>query len=143
VGFKREGIPYVRERRKYGKTSYNLWGMTVFAVASILSGTTFPLRLLLYLSGAVGLAFPAAVWLLHPTIAEAAMLAAILSLYLLVVAVPLLSLYLARTYKNVVLRPLFVVDHTQTFLKSDDRAAVRTLATAEVTNLGGSVETGR
>ena len=141
MGFKRTGIPYVRAKRTHGKTSYNLWGMTVFAVASILSGTTFPLRLLLYVSAAVGLAFPAVVGLLHLTLTEAAVLASVLGLYLLVVSVPLLSLYLARTYKNVVMRPLFVVDRTQTFLKSDDRMAVGATMAGDVTNGSASVET--
>ena len=143
VGFKRQGISYVRAKRTHGETNYNLWGMTVFAVASILSGTTFPLRLLLYLSGAVGLVFPVAVWLFDLNRTNAVVLASVLSLYLLVVSVPLLSLYLARTYKNVVMRPIFIVDQTQTFLESDDPRGVGPTAAGDATDVSGPVEAGR
>lgn len=111
VGFRRVGIPYVRAARKYGETHYSLWRMTVYAIGSILSGTTFPLRLVLYLAGVVAVGFPLAVWAGGLDAPQAAILAAVVSLYFLVVAVPLLSLYLARVYKNVVHRPVFVIDH--------------------------------
>jgi hypothetical protein len=45
-----------------------------------------------------------------------AVAAAVVSLYFLVITLPLISLYLARTYKNVVGRPLFVIDQTRTCL---------------------------
>jgi hypothetical protein len=45
-----------------------------------------------------------------------AVAAAVVSLYFLLVTLPLLGLYLARTYKNVVGRPIFVIDDTRTCL---------------------------
>jgi glycosyltransferase involved in cell wall biosynthesis len=116
VGFARRGFSYQRAKRKYGETHYNLWRMTVYAVASILSGTTFPLRLVLYLAAAVGVGFPLYVKLMRLTAVDTAVAAAVLSLYFLVVSLPLIGLYLARTYKNVVARPIFVIDHTRTCL---------------------------
>lgn len=116
VGFARTGIPYLRARRKYGETHYNFWRMTVYAIASILSGTTFPLRLVLYLAAVVGLGFPIGVWLSGMTARQAAVAAVFVSMYFLVVTIPLISLYLARVYKNVVSRPVFVVDRTRTYL---------------------------
>lgn len=116
VGFVRVGIPYLRAKRKYGETHYNFWRMTVYAVASILSGTTFPLRLVFYLAVLVGLGFPLYVRLMRLTAAGAVLAAAFVSLYFLVITIPLISLYLARTYKNVVRRPLFVIDQTRTCL---------------------------
>ena len=116
VGFTRTGIPYQRAPRKYGETHYNLWRMAVFATGSILSGTTFPLRLVLYVAGLIAAGFPLVVWGGHLDAASAAILAAIVSLYFLVIAVPLVSLYLARVYKNVVHRPVFVIDRTRTHL---------------------------
>ena len=116
VGFRRVGIPYLRAKRKYGETHYNLWRMTIYAIASILSGTTFPLRLLLYLSGLIGIGFPIGVIVFRPGPAATGVAAAIVGLYFLVIALPLIGLYLARTYHNVVFRPRFVIDWTLTQL---------------------------
>jgi len=116
VGFSRVGLAYQRAKRKFGTTHYNLWRMTTYAVASILSGTTFPLRLVLYLAVLVGVGFPVAVVALGLTAEGASVLATVVMFYYLLVAVPLISLYLARTYKDVAKRPIFVIDHTRTRL---------------------------
>jgi len=116
VGFKRVGIPYLRAKRKYGETHYNLWRMTTFAILSILSGTTFPLRLVLYLAVLVAAGFPLVVWGMGLTAGDTTMAAAITGLYFLVLTLPLISLYLARVYKNIVHRPVFIVDQTRTCL---------------------------
>ncbi len=124
VGFVRVGIPYQRARRTYGETHYNLWRMTVFAVASILSGSTFPLRLVLYLAAAVGVLFPVIVLLLGLSASGVAVAAAVTALYFLVITMPLMSLYLARTYKNVVQRPLFVIDWSRSQVSPSPSARV-------------------
>ena len=116
VGFKRAGIPYLRAKRLHGKSHYNILNMTKFAVAGILSSSTFPLRFVLYLALFISAAFPVFVLALGLTSNGVATLAALLSLYFLLTSVPLISLYLARTYKNVVSRPVFVIDQDQTFL---------------------------
>jgi glycosyltransferase involved in cell wall biosynthesis len=116
VGFARKGFSYLRARRTYGETHYNLWRMTLYAIASILSGTTFPLRLVLYLAAVIGVGFPVYVKLMGLTPVGTAVAAAVVSLYFLVMTLPLIGLYLARTYKNVVGRPIFVIDHTRTRL---------------------------
>lgn len=116
VGFERKGLPYMRAKRQFGETHYNLWRLTVYAVASILSGTTFPLRLVLYVAAAIAVGFPVYVKLMDLTPIGTGVAAAVVSLYFLVVALPLIGLYLARTYKNVVGRPVFVIDRTRTYL---------------------------
>jgi glycosyltransferase involved in cell wall biosynthesis len=116
VGFIRAGIPYMRARRKYGQTHYNVWRMTIYAIVSILSGTTFPLRLILYLGGAIALGFPLVAWLMGLTRSGVMVAAAVTSLYFLVTTIPLLSLYLARVYKTVVRRPIYVIDWTRSCL---------------------------
>lgn len=116
VGFTRAGLPYQRARRKYGQTHYNLWRMTVYAIASILSGSTFPLRLVLYVSALVAVGFPIYAKVLHLTDMGVLVSASVTVLYFLVITIPLISLYLARTYKNVVGRPVFVVDESRTRL---------------------------
>jgi membrane-anchored glycerophosphoryl diester phosphodiesterase (GDPDase) len=50
------------------------------------------------------------------TAAGATMAAAFACLYFLVLTIPLISLYLARVYKNQVYRPMFIVDRTRTCL---------------------------
>src|SRR5207244_11121805 len=109
-------IPYARAKRKYGETHYNFWRLTVYAVASILSATTFPLRLVLHISALIGVGFPLALVLVRPSAAALAASAAVFSLGFLIVTLRLLSLYLARTYKNGVMRATFVVDWTRTHL---------------------------
>jgi polyisoprenyl-phosphate glycosyltransferase len=116
VGFHRVGIPYLRAKRTYGETHYNLRRMTIYAIASILSGTTFPLRLVAYLAAFVAVGFPLAVWATGLSAAGATAAAAVTSLYFLVMTIPLIGLYLARTYKNVVRRPVFIVDLSRSCL---------------------------
>jgi dolichol-phosphate mannosyltransferase len=90
--------------------------MTKFAVAGILSSSTFLLRLVLYVAAFLGVAFPSAVLLLGLSMDATAKLAGILSFYFLLLTVPTIALYLARTYKNGVARPVFVIDQTQSHL---------------------------
>jgi glycosyltransferase involved in cell wall biosynthesis len=116
VGFKRVGIAYLRAKRQHGKSHYNILNMTKFAVAGILSSSTFLLRFVLYLAVFIAAVFPLCVLVFRLNTGGVAMLAALLSLYFLLVSVPLIGLYLARTYKNVVSRPVFVIDQEQTFL---------------------------
>lgn len=116
VGFKRTGISYFRAKRQHGRSHYSLMRMTRFAVAGILSSSTFLLRLVLYMAVFLGVAFPVAVLILGLSMDVTAKLAVVLSFYFLLLTVPIIALYLARTYKNGVARPVFVIDHTQTFL---------------------------
>ncbi len=138
VGFKRIGVPYVRGKREHGRSHYNLFRMTKFAIGGLLSSSTFPLRLILYAAAAIGLAFPLSVWAWHLSTAQTAVLAAVVSLYFVLVALPLISLYLARTYKNLVSRPVFVVDQERTFLDASEGAPgiMVTQPAAELTSDG-------
>jgi glycosyltransferase involved in cell wall biosynthesis len=110
-GFERLAIPYDRGPRIVGESGYNLWGMTLFAIAGILSSTTFPLRLPLYVLPPLLLGnlllFGADVAGLLPWGFEAA---ALLDLLYLCCSTSLLGLYASRTYRNVVSRPLAVID---------------------------------
>jgi len=116
VGFKRAGVSYLRAKRLHGRSHYSLMRMTSFAVAGTLSSSTFLLRLVLYVAAFLGIAFPSAVLLLGLSMETVATVAVILGFYFLLLTVPIIALYLARTYKNGVARPVFVIDHTQTFL---------------------------
>lgn len=116
AGFVRVGIPYRRAARTVGKTHYNVWNMTRFAVSGFLASSTFPLRLILYVAIAAGLAYPFVVAITGLGAAGAITLAAIGTFYFALFALATIALYLARTYKNGVARPLFVVDRTRTHL---------------------------
>ena len=120
VGFRRIGIPYKRHRRIAGETHYNLLGMVIFAVAGILSASTLPLRMPIYL-----LPF----WLVLTGILGACqiltgnpwLLLANLLLAGLYVggSLAFTSLYVARTYKNGLGRPNFVIHRRFTHLQPD------------------------
>ncbi|MGZ3744451.1 MAG: hypothetical protein ACXWRE_12180 [Pseudobdellovibrionaceae bacterium] len=48
VGFSFKGVPYKRHPRVAGKSNFNLYRMTSFAVTGILSSSTLPLRTMVY-----------------------------------------------------------------------------------------------
>jgi hypothetical protein len=72
--------------------------------------------LVLYLAAALALGFPIYVWAMQLTPVGVVMAAALACLYFVVATIPLISLYLARVYKNIVHRPVFVIDRTRTCL---------------------------
>lgn len=106
VGYSSTGIPHDRHERIGGKSSLNAIGMLNFAVGGLLSSSTFPLRLALYLLpahlvmivvlGIIALVMSSMVPLL---------VALYLANILMLVQLAFISVYLARTYKNGLHRP--------------------------------------
>jgi dolichol-phosphate mannosyltransferase len=139
AGFRRQGIPYRRERRLVGKSHYNLLSAVKFGVAGILSSSTMPLRLLWYVGfialvadlviaiamfivGPGFLLSPPPPWLLGIVIFHAgwAML-----------ALGTLGIYVARIYKDVIGLPLYVIDEKNSDLGNTlDAIATPDLGTA-------------
>lgn len=119
VGFKRAGIPYFRAKRSHGKSHYNIFRMSRFAIGGILSSSSFPLRFVLYAAAFIGGFYPLLVYLAGLNIIQAAQVAVILSFYFLIVTIPVIALYLGRTYKNGVDRPVFIIDKQKTTYKED------------------------
>ncbi|MBI4423980.1 MAG: glycosyltransferase family 2 protein [Elusimicrobia bacterium] len=116
VGLRMEGVPYFRARRAHGASHYSFLRMAKFAVGGWLSSSTFPLRLGMYLAP-----LTLAGWLLltlatGPTLARAAAWAAVLGFGYLLTTVPLLAIYLARTYKDVSARPVYYLDPARSAL---------------------------
>jgi dolichol-phosphate mannosyltransferase len=110
-GFKRMGIRYDRQRRSVGESHFNFYGMTRFAIAGILSSTTVPLRLALYLLPPLFLLNALAFWAeVSGRWAWGFELLAMADLLYLCTALAIVALYTARNYRNVVGRPLAVVD---------------------------------
>jgi dolichol-phosphate mannosyltransferase len=101
VGFNKIAISYSRHKRIMGKTKYNFATMFKFAIAGILSSTTFPLRLPFYI-------FP--LWLMYLTYItynlevnnklDSMNLFLLVSITLILTVLVFSSLYLARIYKN-------------------------------------------
>lgn len=116
IGFAREGFHYQRERRRFGASHYNVWRLTRFAIGGILSSSTFPLRFVLYLAVLIAVVFPVAAVLVRADLASAAIAAVFVGLYFILLTLPILALYIARTYKNGVARPVFLVDRRRTHL---------------------------
>lgn len=108
-GFRRLGIRYNRQQRIAGETHYNLWGMVVFAVAGILSSTTLPLRLPLFLLPVLLLAntmLLAAEW--SGVFPRGFQLLVALDFLFLASVLAFSSLYVSRIYRNIIARPLAV-----------------------------------
>ncbi len=110
VGFRRKGIPYKRQRRIAGETHYNFWGMALFAVAGMLSSSTLMLRLPVYLlpfwlvaTGLLG------AWYLRDNDAWVLLANLLLVCAYIGGSIAFIALYVARTYKNGLGRPNFVV----------------------------------
>jgi glycosyltransferase involved in cell wall biosynthesis len=112
VGFRRKNVPYRRHTRVAGETHYNLMSMTTFAVAGILSSSTFALRIPAY-TFPFWLAFMCAVTL-SATISPARWQVPVLLCsgfgFLGFVAMAT-GLYLARVYKNGLMRPNAIIRH--------------------------------
>jgi glycosyltransferase involved in cell wall biosynthesis len=115
VGFNRIGLPYKRERRIAGETNYNLLGMTIFAIAGILSSTTLPLRLPIYV-------FP--LWLLFTAVLGVIqvlsgspwlmLLNVLCGCSYLGLTASFTALYVARSYKNGLGRPNYIMNRRYT-----------------------------
>ena len=103
VGFDLKAIPYPRNERFAGKSNYNFYTMLKFAVAGILASTTLPLRFPIYF-------FPfwlgiSTFLLLGSTNNELLWKYFIFfSIIYLVLILSFISIYLARIYKNGLMR---------------------------------------
>lgn len=122
AGFSRYEIPYDREPRVYGKTGYNLFDMMIFAAAGLLTSSTFLFRFAAYL-------LP--IFLLcNIILAASGFLTNSLSiLYVLIICnfiyitffVTVHGVYIARIYKNVMGRPIYIIDPKLSFLNEENK----------------------
>lgn len=120
AGFHRLGIPYRREKRVAGKTHYNLFGMAVFAVAGIMTASTFLLRAAAYAFPAL-VVFNAGAWYRDLSRGGTAGFRASVFLDLLFIMglITVLGLYIARIYKNGMRRPNFIVNTKASLLNRE------------------------
>lgn len=118
IGYRRIGIPYKRQARVAGESHYNLARMTVFAVAGILSSTTLPLRLPIYLLPPwIMVIIALGYW--HAKSGETWAFTGIMVLFALYVgtAVSFMAIYVARIYKNTLGRPNYYIDRRSSQLQ--------------------------
>jgi dolichol-phosphate mannosyltransferase len=116
-GFQRMGIHYDRQPRVSGKSHYSYYGMARFAIAGILTSTTVPLRLSLYGLPLLFLSNALLLWL-EASGRWGMAFKALVALDLLYIATALafVALYTGRNYRNVVGRPIAVVDFRRSAL---------------------------
>jgi len=117
AGFKQHGIPYVRQRRAAGRTHYRMVNMFAFGIGGLLTSSTFLLRLAAYLFFPFAfinlLSLPA---ILGANGAEAFRVLMIFDWLYLMLFLTVHGVYIARIYKIVIGRPLFIVDWTLSLL---------------------------
>jgi dolichol-phosphate mannosyltransferase len=121
AGFSRVGVDYDRQSRTVGKSNYNLWQMFLFACAGILSVSTFPLRLGAYLWPLMAVLNATAIIVLILGNDISSKIFAITILCDLLYCITLLTalgLYIARIYKNIIKRPIYIIDNSRTFTNS-------------------------
>jgi hypothetical protein len=118
VGFRRAAIPFKRHKRIAGDTHYNLFRMSIFAIAGILSASTLFLRLPIYLLPvwlltllglSVGYVSTQSVWY--------AVAAFLVFAGYVGATMAFTALYVARTYKNGLHRPNAFIDHGRSVLQ--------------------------
>jgi dolichol-phosphate mannosyltransferase len=118
VGFRRAAIPFKRGKRIAGESHYNLVGMTVFAVAGILSASTLLLRLPTYLLPLWVLTLLGLGTGYAYTGSRSLVVAASLIFAIYVGAtMAFTALYIARTYKNGLQRPNAFINHRRSILQ--------------------------
>lgn len=119
AGFSRTAVPYDRGPRIAGQSHYSLASMTVFAIAGILSSTTLPLRAALY---ALVFVLPINLgWLMSAMFGagEGFEVVVVLDLLYICTSLAFACLYLARTYRNGIGRPIGVIDWRQSAADPD------------------------
>jgi len=120
AGFSRFELPYDRQPRVAGKTHYNLLNMISFAVAGILTSSTFLMRLAAYtfpLFVLLNLALLVAIifWPSSPVFKVLVAMDFIYVTFLLTTH----GIYLARVYKNGMGRPIFIIDPKHSYTDND------------------------
>lgn len=123
VGFSRYGIEYKRQTRVSGKTKYNIWGMILFGAGGILSISTAPMRLAIYVYPLIVL-FNVTLLILdllysHITILFKMLVA--LDILYVIFLLSVFGLYIARIYKNSLGRPVTIIDWRRSYFDLEDK----------------------
>jgi len=118
VGFRQCSLPFSREQRAAGETTWSYWKLWNFAIDGITSSTTVPLRIWSYVGAVIAfIAFFYAGLLILRTVIFGIDVPGFASLIVLILffggvnllSVGILGEYLGRTYTEVKSRPLYIV----------------------------------
>lgn len=120
TGFKTQFFPHNRNPRLDGKSNFNKAGLLKFAIAGFLTTTTWPLRMAAYcLALMIPLGLLTMVYSFffqHSIISTAAQnISLFFFLTVQIANIGIISIYVARIYKNSLGRPLFYVDWSQSY----------------------------
>lgn len=113
AGFTRKALPYDRQVRSAGKTHYNFLDMTRFAIAGILTSSTFPLRVWGYLVPLLAIAGVISGLFLNAS-SKAFQVLIALEVGCIMLMIMICCLYVARIYKDQIKRPIYVIDERKT-----------------------------
>ena len=105
AGFKRYGIDYKREKRAAGISNYFITSPT-FIIASIISTTSFPLRLIAYTNILIFLFS-----FMHYLIFSNFFFNISFLIIIFMLELAILAVYIARVYKNQIARPIYTIDY--------------------------------
>jgi len=124
VGFRRAALPFARQTRIAGETHYNLLGMSIFALAGLLSASTLLLRLPVYILPfwllTLGVLGAWSILAQSPWIALATFI--VFAGYV-GATLAFTALYVARDYKNGLQRPNAIIDRRSSTLPPSRIAA--------------------
>ena len=118
VGFRQAAVPYVREARAAGSSSWRWWRLWNFALDGIVAFSSAPIRVWTYLGALLGVAAIAfAGWIVARTVLYGVTTPGYASLAVFVLfgsgvqmlAIGMLGEYVARIYHEVKRRPLYLV----------------------------------
>ena len=124
VGFQRAAIPFARQPRIAGTTHYNIIGMSIFAVAGLLSASTLLLRLPIFILPFWLLALCAlGAWAIAIQSAWVGLTALIVFAGYVGSSIAFIAIYVARAYKNGLQRPNAVIDRKRSELPPARRTA--------------------
>lgn len=120
VGFKQEGVGYVRPERSAGETKFKFWRLWQLALDGIFGFSSLPLKIWSYIGVAVsGVALVFAMFIIGRTLIygiDTPGYASLMTILLLLGGIQLFGLgvlgeYLARVYTEVKARPLYLIDY--------------------------------
>ena len=118
VGYRQAPVPYVREARAAGQSSWRWWRLWNFALDGIVAFSSAPIRVCTYVGALLGVAAIAlAAWIAVRTLVEGVDIPGYASLAVFVLfgsgvqmlAIGMLGEYVARIYHEVKRRPLYLV----------------------------------
>ena len=132
IGYPQKAVPYRREARAGGRTSWTLWNLWNLALEGFTSFTIMPLKVASYLGLAVsGFSFLYGVWIIYKTLRfgepvqgyPSTMVVILFLGGVQLLAIGVLGEYLGRVFNEVKRRPLYLVNRVDPSRLARERGA--------------------